>query len=201
MTARYLVDTDWAINYLNGQAVTTARLQALQPDGLALSVVSLAELYEGVFYSTKPEENERALQGFLSVVEVLGVDDAVARRFGKERGRLRAASLMIGDADLLWHNAFRGNSLSVLRLRDPHHFGFQDRWFQPLTHPSTVASSNSCSEPHRVEVRGAYGAARSRRSILGKGTRGQRFDRVSHELGGSAILAWLRRFDGARACP
>lgn len=100
MTARYLVDTDWVINYLNGHPATTARLQTLQPEGLALSVVSLAELYEGVFYSTKPAENEQALKGFLSVVEVVGVNDAIARRFGKERGRLRAAGQMIGDADL-----------------------------------------------------------------------------------------------------
>lgn len=98
--ARYLVDTDWAINYPNGHRPTAERLQALQPDGLAMSVISLAELYEGVFYSTKPTENERVLEDFLSVVEVIGVDDAIARRFGRERGRLRAAGQMIGDADL-----------------------------------------------------------------------------------------------------
>lgn len=101
MTARYLVDTDWVIHYFNGQQAITQRLQALQPDGLALSIVSLAELYEGVLYSTDPSRNEQALRDFLTVVEVIGLDHETARRFGQERGRLRAAGQLIADADLL----------------------------------------------------------------------------------------------------
>ena len=101
MTGSYLVDTDWAIHYLNGQTAITARLQTLEPNGLALSIISLAELYEGVLYSTKPAENEQALKDFLAGVQLVGVDEATARRFGQERGRLRAAGQLIGDADLL----------------------------------------------------------------------------------------------------
>ncbi len=101
MTARYLVDTDWVIHYFNGHEAITERLQALQPDGLALSVISLAELYEGVLYSRDPAGNEQALQKFLTVVELLGVDQDTARRFGQERGRLRAAGQLIDDTDLL----------------------------------------------------------------------------------------------------
>lgn len=48
MRLEYLVDTDWAIHYLNGQSQIVARLDALKESGLALSVISLAELYEGV---------------------------------------------------------------------------------------------------------------------------------------------------------
>jgi hypothetical protein len=43
MTARYLIDTDWTIDYLSGRQPTIERLQALQPAGLALSIISLAE--------------------------------------------------------------------------------------------------------------------------------------------------------------
>lgn len=101
MTARYLIDTDWTIHYLSGRQPIIERLQALQPAGLALSIISLAELYEGVLYSTDPQANERALQDFLTVVDVVGIDRDTARRFGQERGRLRAAGLLIADADLL----------------------------------------------------------------------------------------------------
>lgn len=99
--ARHIVDTDWVIHYLNGREAITQRLQALQPDGLALSIVSLAELYEGVLYSTNPPHNEQALLDFLTVVDVLGLDHETARRFGQERGRLRAGGQLIADADLL----------------------------------------------------------------------------------------------------
>ena len=49
MTIQYLVDTDWAIHYLNDHEGIVQRLQELQrQEGLALSIISLAELYEGV---------------------------------------------------------------------------------------------------------------------------------------------------------
>ena len=53
MTIRYLVDTDWVIHYLNDHADIVRRLHELQPQGLGLSVISLAELYEGIHYSTE----------------------------------------------------------------------------------------------------------------------------------------------------
>jgi hypothetical protein len=49
--AGYLLDTDWIIDHLNGVAAVAARLKELQPAGLAASIISLAELYEGVHYS------------------------------------------------------------------------------------------------------------------------------------------------------
>jgi len=41
---RYLVDTDWVIHYLNGRADIITRIQELSPLGIAISVISLAEL-------------------------------------------------------------------------------------------------------------------------------------------------------------
>jgi tRNA(fMet)-specific endonuclease VapC len=54
MTSGYLVDTDWAIHYLNGHPEIVTKLQLYKKHGLRLSVVSLAELYEGVYYSRNP---------------------------------------------------------------------------------------------------------------------------------------------------
>ena len=48
MNARYLVDTDWAVYFLSAQPAVTRRLREARAQGLALSVASLAELYEGV---------------------------------------------------------------------------------------------------------------------------------------------------------
>lgn len=39
MNARYLVDTDWAIDYLNGRDRTRERLEALEDSGLAFSML------------------------------------------------------------------------------------------------------------------------------------------------------------------
>ncbi len=92
MTIQYLVDTDWAIHYLNDHEGIVQRLRELQrQEGLALSIISLTELYEGVYYSREPEDDERALQDFLCGVTILGIDEHTCQIFGKERGRLRAS--------------------------------------------------------------------------------------------------------------
>ena len=49
MNLQYLIDTDWVIHYLHAHLAIVARLDELHPQGLALSIVSLAELYEGVY--------------------------------------------------------------------------------------------------------------------------------------------------------
>lgn len=101
MSIRYLIDTDWVIHYFNGNAAIVKQLTAWQSAGLGISIISLAELYEGIYYSTDPVGDERALHDFLQGLQVLGIDDITCQIFGKERGRLRAIGKMIGDFDLL----------------------------------------------------------------------------------------------------
>jgi len=55
MSLSYLVDTDWAINHLNGQQRTRRRLEEFVAGGLGFSTISLAEAYEGIYYSSDPE--------------------------------------------------------------------------------------------------------------------------------------------------
>lgn len=101
MNVKYLVDTDWVIDHLNNVQATTEKLLELQPKGVALSVVSLAELYEGVYYSRDPGKTETILKTFISEFPVMAVDQDICRCFGRERGKLRKAGKMIGDFDLL----------------------------------------------------------------------------------------------------
>ena len=61
----------------------------------------MAELYQGVFYSTDPPGNELRLRQFLSGYDVVQLDDEICRAFARERGRLKAAGTPIGDLDLL----------------------------------------------------------------------------------------------------
>lgn len=77
MKLSYLIDTDWVINHLLGREETIKKLQELKPAGLALSVISLAELYEGVYYAKNPASSEKGLKNFLKDVKILGVNQAV----------------------------------------------------------------------------------------------------------------------------
>ena len=98
---QYLLDTDWVVHCLHDIVRVATRLEQLLPDGVGLSIVSMAELYQGVFYSTYPDANERALREFLADIDIVTVDDEVCRIFATERGRLRVAGTPIGDFDLL----------------------------------------------------------------------------------------------------
>lgn len=102
------------IHYLNDNQEIVQRLEALRDQGLGVSVISLAELYEGVLYSTDPTGNERGLNDFLRGVTVLGIDEVTCRIFGKERGRLRAAGQRIGDFDLMIGATALRRSLTLL---------------------------------------------------------------------------------------
>jgi tRNA(fMet)-specific endonuclease VapC len=98
---KYLLDTNWAIYYLRGDTRTIERLTSLKNEGLAISVISVAELYEGVFRSPNPDLAERVLKDFFGEVSVLGVGEEVGRIFGRERVRLRQSGRLISDFDLL----------------------------------------------------------------------------------------------------
>jgi tRNA(fMet)-specific endonuclease VapC len=129
---RYLIDTDWTIHYLNGQPDVVRKVDELRNEGVALSVVSLAELYEGVYYSRDPQESERQLDAFLRGVAVLGLDVETCKLFGKERGRLRATGKTVGDFDLLIGAAALRHNVTLLTSNRRHFEVIEGLRLQPL---------------------------------------------------------------------
>ena len=100
---KYLLDTTWIVECLRGNPEIGSCIQELQQEGLAVSIVSVAELYEGVFRSNLPEANESALKDFLSAVTVLGDPQDVAggMRYGEEKTKLLRKGPVTGALDLL----------------------------------------------------------------------------------------------------
>jgi tRNA(fMet)-specific endonuclease VapC len=86
----YLVDTDYVVDYLKGQRNVPAILHALLPEGLALSIITFAEVYEGIYYGQNQSYYEQGLQKFLHGVRLLGITQSTARQFAILRGQLRA---------------------------------------------------------------------------------------------------------------
>jgi tRNA(fMet)-specific endonuclease VapC len=116
----YLVDTDWVIDYMHGVPRLVERFDRLLPDGVGLSIVSLAELYDGVLGSSAPRRNEQKLRSFLAFVDVVPLDDAVCRIFAGERSRLRAEGTLIGDFDLLIGATSVSHGLTLLTNNRRH---------------------------------------------------------------------------------
>lgn len=75
LSVQYLLDTTWLAEYLRGNPKFVQAIQERKTDGLAMSIVTLAELFSGVVRSTDREKAERDVQGLVSQVQVLGIDE------------------------------------------------------------------------------------------------------------------------------
>jgi len=117
---RYLIDTDWAIDYLAEKPEAVAVIGALQEGTLFISAVSVGELCEGAHLSRNPSEKLKSLDGFLSRLEVLDVTERTARVFGEQRARLRQKGRLIENLDLLIGAACLEHGLRLLTNNRAH---------------------------------------------------------------------------------
>jgi tRNA(fMet)-specific endonuclease VapC len=51
---KHLVDTDWILHCLHGNQEATDTVSRLAADGLAVSIISVAEVYEGAYGAFDP---------------------------------------------------------------------------------------------------------------------------------------------------
>ena len=123
---RYLIDSDWSISFLRGARDYIERVRSMAADGIGLSIVSLAELYEDVYSSADPLMSETVLNNFLELVEILGLDDETCRIFGQVRGRLRAQGALVGDKDTLIGATALRHGLILLSNNRRHFERMQD---------------------------------------------------------------------------
>jgi predicted nucleic acid-binding protein len=85
----YLIDTDWAIDYLTAQTDAQQLLTRLSGDGLAISLVSYVEILDGIIGGRNRPAAERVFTGFLRLARVLDISRAVADRTATIRADLR----------------------------------------------------------------------------------------------------------------
>jgi tRNA(fMet)-specific endonuclease VapC len=97
---KYLVDTDWIVDYLKGKAPAIDLLTRLASEGLAISIITVAEIYEGIYYGRNREQHEVGFRQCLRGVRVLGITQPIARQFALLRGDLRHKGQLIGDPDI-----------------------------------------------------------------------------------------------------
>ena len=117
----YLVDTDWIIRHFRGDQEVARRIEELSPEGIGISVVSMGELYEGVYKASDPTRNEEALQLVLSGIDVVHIDDEVCRIYGQQSGRLRATNALPGNNDI-WIGATALRHDLTLLTNNRRHF-------------------------------------------------------------------------------
>jgi predicted nucleic acid-binding protein len=88
---RYLLDTDWVVDILNGQEQAIHTVLELAPAGLAVSIITYGELYEGTAFARDPEPALSGLRSFLKGKAILPLTQSIMERFAQIRGSLPRA--------------------------------------------------------------------------------------------------------------
>ncbi len=96
----YLLDTNICIYYIKGLYDLKSKLQEVGPENCFVSEITLAELKFGVAKSQAKVKNQKALENFLSGIQILPIFPALDI-YAEEKARLQKSGKIIDDFDLL----------------------------------------------------------------------------------------------------
>ena len=112
---RFMLDTDMCSYVMKRSSdALLKRLRKIPVSDVCMSVISKAELLYGVEISPRRQRDERALEAFLTYVEVLDFPDDAALHYAKIRAELKMSGNMIGANDLLIAAHARSLSLTLV---------------------------------------------------------------------------------------
>src|SRR5215213_9034641 len=129
-----LLDSDVVIAYLEDDPSAVALVEGVAAGGVAVALITYAEVYQGTLRSPDPAAAEAQLAAFIEGAPILPFTEAVARRYAElreelrrqgKRVRSRALDLMIAataleyDYGLVTRNLGDYDDIPELRLPRP----------------------------------------------------------------------------------
>ena len=102
----YMLDTHTSSYIMNrSHPAVLKRLRGMPTRDVCISVITLAELMDGVAVSPRAAKDQGALDGFLKLVQVLPLAESSAIHYGAIRGFLKTSGIMIVGNDLVGRRA------------------------------------------------------------------------------------------------
>lgn len=95
----YLIDTDICIQFMRNERNVVDFISRLSD--VKISIISLSELFFGIYNSQNLEKHKKTLADFLNGVSVLDLDFPVANNFGKIKAKLKSKGSFTGDFDMV----------------------------------------------------------------------------------------------------
>jgi predicted nucleic acid-binding protein len=86
----YLIDTTWLIDHLADKPEPQELLMRLAEDGIAMSIISYLELYQGVVQSPDPEAAQTKLTALVATAPILPFTQDIAETCARIRAELQA---------------------------------------------------------------------------------------------------------------
>ena len=120
---KFLLDTNIVIDFLRGKQPVVDRINRILKQGLAISAVSVAELYHGAYKSSRPKYNLEKVDEFISVpgISVVDLDKKIAGYYGKMLADLEANGVKLAEVDVLIAATAGEMELTIL-TGDKKHF-------------------------------------------------------------------------------
>ena len=93
----YLLDSNLVIPYLADDPATVVLVDRLAPQGLAISIITYLEAYQGTLRDPDHQLAQEQFEHFLAVVPILPLSPAVARRCARLREELKRRGRRVRD--------------------------------------------------------------------------------------------------------
>jgi tRNA(fMet)-specific endonuclease VapC len=130
----YLVDSNIVIDNLLAVPTISALLEQLALEGIAISIVTYMEAFQGIYHSPDPQKAREKVETFLVGVLILPFSFAVAERCARLRETLKSQNKRVNSRALdliIAATALEYNLTLVTKNTDD----FKDIPDLPLTHP------------------------------------------------------------------
>lgn len=98
---KYLLDTDISVYWLRGHETLRSHIATIEPNSIAISAMTLAELQYGAECSNKPKENLESIDEMADNLTIIDIGPSITRQFATIKNDLRSKGQLIEDADLL----------------------------------------------------------------------------------------------------
>jgi tRNA(fMet)-specific endonuclease VapC len=94
-----LFDTDTCVEILRGNKKVIRR-RSEYPGEIAISFMTVGELFFGAEKSAHPIENKSLVERFVLTVSIIHTDLSILKRFGEIKAGLKRDNILLPDADL-----------------------------------------------------------------------------------------------------
>ena len=128
----YLLDTNWLIQLLAGLKETDTFHKRIHPDKIAVSYITVGEIYDVAFAYANPQAHLVSFRQFLAPFKVLTLNDAIMERFAEVRSYLRRRGELIADFDILIGATALHHDLTLLTYNTRHFKRIPDLKLYPL---------------------------------------------------------------------
>jgi tRNA(fMet)-specific endonuclease VapC len=111
---KFVLDTNTCVYALKRQGRVVERLRDHSPDELAVTIVTVAELWVGAKKSARAMATRREIDAFLEPFAVLPFDHGAAEAYAGSRLELERAGRPIGERDILIASIALARGLTVV---------------------------------------------------------------------------------------